>query len=421
MINIGILSKLFGKKKPKNSNYAPMMTGNVPIFSQYGTDIYSYDVVQQAIRCIVSEVKKLQPRHVREGTNNRDITAVRGNIQTVLDCPNPVMTTTEFLEKITWLLLLNYNAFIIPFYDVWTDKDGNEIRSYRQLYPIQPSNVEFIEDSKGDLYVHFTFSNGYDTTLNYNDVIHIKYNYSVNEYMGGNVNGQPDNQTLLKTLGLNDILLTGVAKGMQSSYAVNGVVKYNTMMDDRKIENALKEMERKLANSENGFLPLDLKCEFEPIKNEVSLVDADTLEFIDSKILRHWGVPLCILTGDYTKEQYEAFYQKTIEPIVIALSQAFTKKMFTPRQLSFGNKIQFYPKDCVFMSVAETLEMIRLLGDSGSLYENEKRVFLGLPPLPELEGVRKMSLNYVDVDIANEYQIGGDTDERQISKRKKKS
>ena len=73
------------------------------------------------------------------------------------------------------------------------------------------------------------------------------------------------------------------------------------------------------------------------------------------------------------------------------------------------------------MSVAETLEMIRLLGDSGSLYENEKRVFLGLPPLPELEGVRKMSLNYVDVDIANEYQIGGDTDERQISKRKKKS
>ena len=319
------------------------------------------------------------------------------------------------------MIILKSNAFIIPFYDTWVDKDGNEIRSYRQLYPIQPSNVEFIEDTKGDLYVHFTFSNGYDTTLNYADVIHIKYNYSVNEYMGGNANGQPDNQTLLKTLGLNDILLTGVAKGMQSSYAVNGIVKYNTMMEDGKIENALKEMERKLANSENGFLPLDLKCEFEPIKNEISLVDADTLEFIDSKILRHWGVPLCILTGDYTKEQYEAFYQKTIEPIVIALSQAFTKKMFTSRQLSFGNKIQFYPKDCVFMSVAETLEMIRLLGDSGSLYENEKRVFLGLPPLPELEGVRKMSLNYVDVDIANEYQVGGENSERQISKRKKKS
>jgi hypothetical protein len=124
---------------------------------------------------------------------------------------------------------------------------------------------------------------------------------------------------------------------------------------------------------------------------------------------------LCILTGDYTKQQYEAFYQKTIEPLAIALSQAFTKKMFTPRQKSFGNKIQFYTRDCVFMSTSETLEMIRLLGDSGSLYENEKRVCLGLPPLPELEGVRKMSLNYIDVDVAKQYQLeldGGENIER---------
>lgn len=63
------------------------------------------------------------------------------------------------------------------------------------------------------------------------------------------------------------------------------------------------------------------------------------------------------------------------------------------------------------MSVGQTLEMIRLLGDSGAMFENEKRVALGLMPLPELEGVRKQSLNYVDVDIANNYQLdGGETD-----------
>ena len=46
------------------------------------------------------------------------------------------------------------------------------------------------------------------------------------------------------------------------------------------------------------------------------------------------------------------------------------------------------------------------MGDSGGLYENEKRTALGLRPLPELEGVRKQSLNYVDVDIAAQYQVG---------------
>lgn len=58
------------------------------------------------------------------------------------------------------------------------------------------------------------------------------------------------------------------------------------------------------------------------------------------------------------------------------------------------------------MSIDQTLEMVRLLGDSGSLYENEKRVAFGLRPLPELEGKRMQSLNYVDVNIADKYQMG---------------
>lgn len=58
------------------------------------------------------------------------------------------------------------------------------------------------------------------------------------------------------------------------------------------------------------------------------------------------------------------------------------------------------------MSVDQTLQMVTLLSNTGSLYENEKRVAFGLRPLPELEGKRYMSLNWVDMDIANEYQTG---------------
>ena len=74
-------------------------------------------------------------------------------------------------------------------------------------------------------------------------------------------------------------------------------------------------------------------------------------------------------------------------------------------QKNYGNKIAFYSKELMFMSVSQKLEMVRVLGDSGSLYENEKRIAFGLRPLPELAGVRKQSLNYVDVEIANQYQL----------------
>lgn len=398
------IDKIF-RRGPKNARFAPTLNGFAPLYTQFGTNIYASDVVQQALACIVNEMKKLNPTHVRYTGN--DPAPVRGNVQDVLDNPNPLMTTSEFIEKTCWLLLMNYNAFVIPVYRTWIDaKTGAERRIYEALYPIIPSQVDFIEDASGVLFVKFIFWNGHETTIRYEDVIHIKYNYSINQYMGGNELGQPDHAALLATLQLNSDLLRGIAKAMQASYAINGVVKYNTILDQGKTEAALKELEEKLAKSESGFLPLDLKADFTPLQRTTALVDGDTLKFVDEKILRNWGVPLPILTGDYTKEQYEAFYQKTLEPLAISISQAFTKKIFTERERSFGNKIELYPKDLIFMTVSQTLEMINILSPTGGLFENEKRTALGLRPLPELEGKRYMSLNWIDANNADQYQVG---------------
>ena len=352
------------KKKPKDTKAAPSFSGFWPLFTQFGTNIYASDAVQQALACIVTEMKKLNPVHVR--TIDNDPMPIKGNIKDLLDNPNQLMTTADFIERTTWLLLMNYNAFIIPTYYEWTDeKTGQKRRYYDGLYPINPIQVDFIEDATGRLFVTFMFRNAYETTIPYDDVIHIRKNYSLNEYMGGNEIGQPDHAALLETLNINKELLHGIAKAMKSSYAVNGIIKYNTM-----------------------------------------LADEPTLKFIDEKILRNFGVPLCILRGDYSKEQYAAFYQRTIEPLVIAFSQALTKKLFTPRERAFGNKIELYPKDLVFMTVEQTLELVNLLAPTGAMYENEKRAAFGLRPLEELQGKRYISLNWIEATNAQEYQIG---------------
>ncbi len=105
-------------------------------------------------------------------------------------------------------------------------------RHYTGLYPLMPTQVDFIQDPSDTIYVKFVFANNYETTIPYNDVIHIRYDYSVNEFMGGNEAGQPDHVALLKTLDLNNTLLNGVSNAMKASFAVNGVVKYNTYLDD---------------------------------------------------------------------------------------------------------------------------------------------------------------------------------------------
>ena len=139
------------RKPPKTQKWAQTLNGYAPVFSQFGTNIYASDVVQQAIKCIVDEMKKLNPVHIRY--NGNDPVPVNSDIQTVLNNPNPLMTTSEFLEKVMWLLLLNYNAFILPTYYMWEDERGIQKRKYSGLYPLKPTQVDFIEDASGRMYV----------------------------------------------------------------------------------------------------------------------------------------------------------------------------------------------------------------------------------------------------------------------------
>lgn len=395
----------FKKTKP-NINYAKMLNGYTPIFSQFGQDIYASDVVQQAIACLVTELTKANPFHIKQ--SGSDLVPVENSeIQKLLDQPNERMTQTDFFEKVYWQLFLNYNSFIIPTYY----KDIKENKHYTGLYPIQPTNVTFLQDPEGKLGIEFTFRNGYKTMLAYSDVIHIRYRYSINEFMGGNEFGQPDNRALLKTLELNNTLLQGVAKALKSSFSINGVIKYNTLMDDGKMENNIKEIEKRLANNESGFLPLDIKGEYIPLQNKIQLVDATTLKFIDEKILRNIGVSLPILTGDYTKAQYEAFYQKSLEPILKRTGESFTMTMFTNREKGFKNKIMMYPHELIFMDTSQKIELFDVLVDSASCYKNELRTAFGMRPLPELAGQIAMSSNKANAENNKIKKNGGNKNE----------
>ena len=395
----------FKKTKP-NINYAKMLNGYTPIFSKFGQDIYASDVVQQAIACLVTELTKANPFHIKQ--SGSDLVPVENSeIQKLLDQPNERMTQTDFFEKVYWQLFLNYNSFIIPTY--YKDIKGN--KHYTGLYPIQPTNVTFLQDPEGKLGIEFTFRNGYKTMLAYSDVIHIRYRYSINEFMGGNEFGQPDNRALLKTLELNNTLLQGVAKALKSSFSINGVIKYNTLMDDGKMENNIKEIEKRLANNESGFLPLDIKGEYIPLQNKIQLVDATTLKFIDEKILRNIGVSLPILTGDYTKPQYEAFYQKSLEPILKRTGESFTMTMFTNREKGFKNKVMMYPHELIFMDTSQKIELFDVLVDSASCYKNELRTAFGMRPLPELAGQIAMSSNKANAENNKIKKDGGNKNE----------
>lgn len=390
--------------RPTSANYMRMLDGYTPIFSQFGQDIYASDVVQMCIDVIATECSKLRPRHIRIGKDGKQV-HVDGSINRLLRvAPNELMTTRDFIERTIWQLYLNYNAFIYPTYNELTDARGRKSRYYTGLYILSPTTVEFWTDAADTPFVTLKFANGKQFDLAYADVIHLRKKFSANEIMGGGANGQPDNAPLLQVLEINNTLLQGLGKAIKTSMALRGVIKIGTMLDDVAQQEARAKFEAALAAGESGLMAMDLKGDYIPLNVDPKMVDQGTLDFLQNKVLNYYGVSPAILSGDFTDEQYQAFYEKTLEPLIISLGQAFSKTLFTPTELDYGNEIAFYPDKLLFTNTKNRIAVADILGNRGALTNNMLLELFGYPPYEGGE-VRYVNLNFVDVNIANEYQM----------------
>lgn len=388
-----------------NNTESALFLDDVPVFSQYGEDIYASDLVQNCIDVIATECSKLMPQHIRidaDGMQHRPTSSINRLFKV---SPNPLMTTRDFLEKTIWLLYLNYNCFIYPTYDLYRDRNGVLRKNYTGFYPLNPTEVTFEQDRAGNLFVRMLFKQGHEYVLNYTNLIHLRKKFSVNDVMGGGRNGQPDNNALVSVLNTNSTIIEGLGKAVKSTLTVRGIVKTNTVLNDADQTKEREKFEAKMLATESGILPLDLKAEYIPINSTPTILDDEVLKFVESKIINWYGVSLPILTGDFTDDQYQAFYEKTLEPLLISLGQAFTKCLFSQRELDIGNEIIFYPKNMMYLSTKAKLDIIKITGEQGLLTNDQKLMLLGYPALGGEEGkMRTQSLNYIDTRLVAEYQ-----------------
>ena len=88
------------------------------------------------------------------------------------------------------------------------------------------------------------------------------------------------------------------------------------------------------------------------------------------------------------------------------MGQAFSACLFTENELNHGNQVVFYQRDLMYMSMQTKLNLLKIAGEQGVLTDNQKLQIIGYPSLPGEEGSRRtISLNYISVNIADEYQM----------------
>ena len=389
------------KKVVAPVNYdAHVFKSTLNLFTDFGDNINASDVVKICIDRIATHAAKLKPRYVKT-QDDQTVQERKGNLAFLLKFqPNPLMTPFDFIYRVVTLLYLNNNAFIYPVYDY-------ETYELKELWPLKPNSVEALRDESGALFLRFYFSDKKAFTLPYESLIHLRRFYGTNDIFGGS-GAISDHSALLQTIKINDSVLQGLDNAIKTSFQIKGLLKINGILSEKDKTAQKKEFDEALKEAAkdggNSIVPVDLKSDYVPLNTDPKLVDSTTLSFLQKKIISYFGVSEAIFDNKYDENEYNAFYESVIEGIAIALSETFSKVLLTRSQLENGEQIIFYSERLQYASWNTKVQAIEKLMGLGILSLNESRALLGFEPI-EGGNRRLQSLNYVDADKANEYQL----------------
>lgn len=388
-----LLSTIFGNNKPPiNLENAQLINSFNSLITNYNSKIYNDLTVRSCVDTIARHVSKLKPVHIIKDEDGRHLQST--TINSLLNSrPNIYMSTADFLYKVTSQLLYYGNAFIF----LQKDTQNNIIG----FYPIDFATCE-LKEVNNVLYLKFNFYTGKTIAVPYTDIIHIRRNFSSHDFLG-----QDAYQPLQETLSNLFKARRSISNKVENSGKISGVLKIKGNVGQENWITQAKTFAKNFmsfTNDTGGIAAVDSSTDFVPITNKVESAEDTQLKYLQSEVYSYFGLTEAIVSGNYTETEWQAFYESIIESIKIQLSQEFTAKVFTDQERKYGNLIDFNSNRLTYASTANKVSMVKELGALGLLTTNEARELFDLPPVEDGDR-RLVSLNYINADKADEYQL----------------
>lgn len=364
------LQKLFKRKtEPAQGISLEIQSG----FTAFSGTAYGSAAFRGAVDAIARHTAKLQVHCDRAGVENL-----------LQNTPNPYMTAYDLLYKTATAYYSTNNAFIL----IQRDRDISA------FYPLTPASVEFIGAQDGTIYARLIFADGKDVLLPYADLIHLRRHYSTNELLGS------DNAPLYPLIDTAHTLTEATGAAVKNATNIRGVLKFTSLVNPAQVKAEKEQFVSDYFNPANngGIAATDQRFEFVPTAQMAYNVPSELTESVNKQICAYLGVSPKIVAGEYTEDEFAAFYESLIEPLAIQMSLEFSRKC--------GAEIKFTAERLEFSSAATRISLLRELLPFGVVSINEARRLLSLPEVPDGEK-RLQSLNYVAADKADAYQLEG--------------
>ena len=365
---MGFIKNLFNSKVSSTGLKLIEERGNG--FFAFGNNIYKSDIVRACIRPYVKAMSKLQPQHIR----NNSVEGFKVNpvpyIRFLYEQPNPLMSGVVFRQKMATQLILNNNAFALIVRD--------ELGIPKEMYPISAVGVE-ADYKNNELYLKFTMRNGKINEYPYTDIIHLR-----NDMNDNDIFGESPAPALLPLLEIVNTTDQGIIKAVKNSAVIRWLLKFRSNMRPEDVASKTQEFTNNFldVNKSVGVAGVDNSTDAQQIKNDAYVPDSKLADATTQRIFSFFNTNIHIVQSDYTEDQWQSYYESRIEPDAIQWGAEDTGKLFTRREIGFGNEINYSSNNLQCASMTTKLGLQAMV-DRGALTPNEWRQAMNLPPVED--------------------------------------
>ena len=334
-------------------------------------DLWASDIVRAAIRPKAKAIGKMAVHHIREDKKTGEKAVdPEAYMRFLLREPNPFMTMQMMLEYMVTRKELCGNAFALIV------RDENDLPI--ELYPIPALTAQAEVDEHGELSIVFTMPNRNKARVKYSDLIHLRGDFGESDILGTG-----PKKALFQSMEVMAAADQSIVAAVKNSSVIRWIMKLLQPKRKEDIKKAAEDFAKSFLMSEDGGFGVaahDNTVELQEVKPTDFVPNAANMDRTVRRIYSFYNTNEKIVSSSYSENDWIAYYESTVEPDVIQISEEFTRKIFTRRERAVGNFILCEAASLQYASMSTKLSLTQFV-DRGLMTPNEVRALLSLPPV----------------------------------------
>lgn len=333
-------------------------------------DLRKNEAAQTCIETNATYCSKAEFRsvlHKKDGDRKEDYPQLDKLLQF---SPNPTMTAAVFWERVAYFYYTYNNAFIY--------KEVDAFNNIVALWSIDPSMVQFSKISTGEIILKFNVNNT-EIEEPYNNIIHI-----ARMVVKSPLFGAKPNEAIQRVVDLINLNYDGIENAILTSTFLRFIGEYATKVDKKTLKAKAKEFTDAYMNVKStdkvAIAMTDSAMKLTPITQaKQDRANYAEVNQWNQAVYKFFGCPEKVIAGEATEDEMVAYYERTIEPFFARVAQEMTRKIYTEKEFTFGNRIEYNDQKLAYRSMKTKLEIFNAARELGAFTLGTLGDLLGLP------------------------------------------